>query len=93
MHLIEYGCPVCDHLSPAPMKRFEPGDAGIWCCPNCDSAFRLKILFSIISPQEIEDAVERQIPLRIGTNLENTRVRAEQPVAFGCEASQRDTRR
>ncbi len=53
MILADPHCPACDHTEQVPFKGVVKGDAGIWCCENCNQAFRIQIDFQAVTDEQI----------------------------------------
>ena len=65
MNIDDYNCPDCGHTSQAPLHRFAHGDAGLWVCPDCETAFQLNVEFVTITSAQMNGAAARVEERRI----------------------------
>ena len=53
MQLVEHHCPNCKFSEPAPVCKIYRGEAGIWHCGNCETAYVIRIDFEALPAEEI----------------------------------------
>ena len=59
VYLVLFICPRCSSCAKAPLSAVAPGDAGIWVCDACGTAYQIDIEFSCV---EVPRSVSQSPP-------------------------------
>ena len=49
MQLLEIECPECEHQDAVPWNTLAEGDAGVYVCGSCATAFEIVVTFERIN--------------------------------------------